>query len=45
MNTKKVLFGMMAVAFLAMATVSTTVLNEDTVKQETSIKRKGQIQI
>lgn len=45
MNTKKVFFGLMAVAFLAMATVSTTVLNEDTVKQETSIKKKGLIKI
>ena len=29
MNTKKVLFGFMALAFFAMATVSTTVLDLD----------------
>jgi len=37
MNTKKVFFGLLAVAFLAMTAVSTTVTFED--NQTTSIKK------
>jgi len=43
MNTKKVLFGLMALAFLAMTAVSTTVIDEDVFEQETSIKKKKQV--
>ncbi|WP_262917769.1 MULTISPECIES: hypothetical protein [unclassified Allomuricauda] len=38
MNTKKVFFGLLAVAFLAMTAVSTTVTFDD--NQTTSIKKK-----
>jgi len=38
MNTKKVFFGLLAVAFLAMTAVSTTATIDD--NQTTSIKKK-----
>ena len=38
MNTKKVFFGLMAIAFLAMAAVSTNVVNVEE-SQETSIDK------
>ena len=38
MNTKKVFFGLMAIAFLAMAAVSTNVVNVEE-SQETSIEK------
>ncbi|NQZ43461.1 MAG: hypothetical protein HRT65_04070 [Flavobacteriaceae bacterium] len=41
MNTKKLFFGLMAVAFMAMTVVSTTAVSDDSVKDTTSIKKKG----
>lgn len=41
MNTRKVFFGLLAVAFLAMAAVSTTVISDDNAQDTPSIERKG----
>lgn len=41
MNTKKVFFGLMAVAFLAMAMVSTTPISDDVLEDTTSLKKKN----
>ncbi len=43
MNTKRVFFGLFAVAFLAMAAVSTTVISDDTMDNETSLTDKRKI--
>ncbi|WP_165395208.1 hypothetical protein [Flagellimonas allohymeniacidonis] len=43
MNTKKVFFGLLAVAFLAMTVVSTSVIVEDTLEDVPSIRKKDQI--
>ncbi|MEM8764332.1 MAG: hypothetical protein AAGD88_11000 [Bacteroidota bacterium] len=40
MNTKKVFFGLMAIAFLAMAAVSTDVVDVND-SQKTSVKKKN----
>ncbi|MEL7270735.1 MAG: hypothetical protein AAGL34_14270 [Bacteroidota bacterium] len=40
MNTKKVFFGLMAIAFLAMTAVSTDIVNLEE-SQETSIDKKN----
>lgn len=40
MNTRKVFFGLLAVAFLAMAAVSTTVISEDSVKDTTHVDKR-----
>ncbi|MEM9361553.1 MAG: hypothetical protein AAGA43_02910 [Bacteroidota bacterium] len=42
MNTKKVFFGVLAVAFLAMTAVSTNVIDIEK-DQTTSIKREAQV--
>lgn len=42
MNTKKVFFGLMAVAFLAMTAVSTDVIiDQETVDGKTEVKRSS----
>ena len=41
MNTKKVLFGLLALGFFAMATTATVVVDEDVLSQQTEIKKKG----
>ena len=38
-NTKKLFFGFLAVAFLAMTAVSTTIIVEDNLDDSTNIKR------
>ena len=43
MNTKKVLFGLLALGFFAMATTATVVVDEDVLTQQTEIKKKSQI--
>jgi len=43
MNTRKLFFGFLAVAFLAMTAVSTTVISEDTLTDTVSIDKKGMI--
>ncbi len=43
MNTKKVFFGLLAVAFLAMTAVSTVTINTDNLEEAPSIKKKSQI--
>ncbi|WP_170218326.1 hypothetical protein [Flagellimonas lutaonensis] len=40
MNTRKVFFGLLAVAFLAMAAVSTTGIDKDTFGDKVSIDKK-----
>ncbi|GMN08809.1 hypothetical protein MTsPCn9_07350 [Croceitalea sp. MTPC9] len=39
MNTRKLFFGFLAVAFLAMTAVSTTIIVEDDLDDSTNIKR------
>ncbi|WP_350291792.1 hypothetical protein [uncultured Croceitalea sp.] len=39
MNTRKLFFGFLAVAFLAMTAVSTTVISEDDLTDTTNIKK------
>ena len=41
MNTRKLFFGFLAVAFLAMTAVSTTIISEDTLQDTTSVKKKN----
>jgi len=41
MNTKKLFFGFLALAFLAMTAVSTTIISDDMVDNTTSIDKKG----
>lgn len=43
MNTKKVFFGLLACAFLAMTAVSTTSIADDIFEDAPSIKKKDQI--
>ncbi len=45
MNTRKLFFGFLAVAFLAMTAVSTTVISEDSLDDTTSVKRKNVIRV
>ncbi|WP_435625593.1 hypothetical protein [Flagellimonas sp.] len=44
MNTKRLFFGVLAVAFLTLTAVSTTVIGEDTLETTTSIQ-KGKIKM
>ena len=40
MNTRKVFFGLLGVAFLAMAAVSTDVFSDDNLEGKTEVDRK-----
>jgi len=39
MNTRKLFFGLLAVGFLAMTAVSTTVIGEDTLEDTVSVEK------
>ncbi|PRX55065.1 hypothetical protein [Flagellimonas meridianipacifica] len=43
MNTKKVFFGFLAIAFLAMTAVSTNIVDVDSLEEAPSIRKDQQI--
>ncbi|WP_168796410.1 hypothetical protein [Flagellimonas onchidii] len=45
MNTKRLFFGVLAVAFLAMTAVSTTLVNTDDVQTDTQIKKRKLVKL